>query len=94
MSGKQCDPKMELAPTFTLLLGLQFAVVYGLVNTVVGVVLGSKWMTSSQSCQMASNCKQLLSFQFTKIELSLPLAFYGKDTGNKYCVSLAEKIKG
>jgi len=29
---------------------------------------------------MASNWKQLLSFQFTKIKLSSPLAFYGKDT--------------
>jgi hypothetical protein len=80
MSGKQCDPKVELAPTFTLFLELQFAVVYGLVNIVVGAVLRSKWMTSSQSCQTASNSKQLLSFQFTKIKLSLPLVFYGKDT--------------
>jgi len=80
MSGKQCDPKVELVPTFMLFLELQFAVVYGLVNMVVGVVLGSKWMTSSQSCQTASNCKQLLRFQFTKIKLSSPLAFYGKYT--------------
>jgi hypothetical protein len=71
---------VELVPTFTLFLRLQFAVVYSLVNTVVCVVLGSKWMTSSQSCQTASNCKQLLSFQFTKIKLSSPLAFYGKDS--------------
>lgn len=80
MSNKQCNTKVELVPTFTLFLELQFAVVYGLVNTVICVVSGSKWMTSSQSCQMASNCKQLLSFQCTKIKLSSLLASYGKDT--------------
>ena len=80
MSSKQCDSKVELVPIFTLFLELQFAVVYGLVNTVVSVVLGSKWMTISQSCQTASNCKQLLSFKFRKIKLSSPLFFYGKDT--------------
>jgi hypothetical protein len=80
MSNKKYNTKVELVPTFILFLKLQFSVVYSLVNTVVCVVLGSKWMTSSQSRQTASNCKQLLSFQFTKIKLSSPLASYGKDT--------------
>jgi len=54
--------EVELYPTFSMFLELQFAVGYGLVNTVVCIVFVSEWVTCFQLFQSRSNSRELMSF--------------------------------
>lgn len=50
-SRRQCNVEAVLVQPHLLFLESQFAIWYGLVNTVVCTVLSSEWMTHSQLCQ-------------------------------------------
>lgn len=58
-----------------MFLELQFAVGYGLVNTVVCIVFGSKWVTYFQLFQSRWNSRELMCFWHMKVKL--PSEFTG-----------------